>query len=69
VRWFNPVNGEWVDEEARDLKGGEETFAKPAGFADEVVLYLEAVGVPAVRRPPAAETKPSADDRNWASHR
>jgi hypothetical protein len=44
VRWFTPMSGDWVDEEDRDLGAGEQLFAKPAGFADEAVLYLEAVG-------------------------
>lgn len=46
VRWFNPVSGDWADEEDRSLADGEQLFARPAAFADEAALYLEAVTLP-----------------------
>ncbi len=49
LRWFDPVKGNWVVGGDRDLKAGEMAFAKPAGFADEAVLYLESVTLPSVR--------------------
>jgi hypothetical protein len=50
VRWFNPRNGGWADEEDRSLADGEQRFSRPASFSDEAVLYLEAVTMPETRR-------------------
>ena len=40
VKWFDPVDGEWVDEGLQTLSTGDQTFTKPANISSEAVVYL-----------------------------
>lgn len=40
VQWYDPVDGDWIDEGIQQLSTGDQTFIKPAGISDEAVLYL-----------------------------
>lgn len=40
VRWYNPVNGIWIDEGLKTIAGGEQMFSKPTPIDREAVLYL-----------------------------
>ncbi len=41
VKWFDPVDGDWVDEGSRTLTAGDKTFTKPGVVGSEAALYLE----------------------------
>jgi hypothetical protein len=41
VKWFDPVDGDWVDEGSQTLTAGDKTFTKPKAIGSEAVLYLE----------------------------
>ncbi len=40
-KWFEPVDGDWVDQGNAALSTGDQTFSKPGAIGDEAVLYLE----------------------------
>ncbi len=69
VRWFNPRNGGWADEEDRSLADGEQRFSRPASFSDEAVLYLEAVTMPETRRAePERRSRGLTLENGWFVH-
>lgn len=41
VKWFDPVDGDWVDEGSQTLTAGDKTFTKPGVIGSEAALYLE----------------------------
>ena len=41
VKWFDPVDGDWVDEGSQTLTAGDNTFTKPGAISSEAALYLE----------------------------
>jgi len=41
VKWFDPVDGDWVDEGSQVLTAGDKTFTKPGAIGSEAALYLE----------------------------
>ncbi len=40
VKWFDPVDGDWVDQGLQSLASGDRTFSKPGNISGEAVLYL-----------------------------
>lgn len=41
IKWFDPVDGDEVDQGSQILTGGDKTFTKPASIGLEAALYLE----------------------------
>jgi hypothetical protein len=41
VKWFDPIDGDWVDQGSKTLTAGDQTFTKPANIGTEAVLYLD----------------------------
>ena len=41
VKWFDPIDGDWVDEGSQVLTAGDKTFTKPGAIGAEAALYLE----------------------------
>jgi len=40
MTWYDPVDGDWIDEGCVTLSTGDQTFVKPAEIGQEAVLYL-----------------------------
>ena len=56
VRWYDPVDGDWVDQGTQTLAGGDRTFTKPGGISSEAVVLLESPEAPQL---PAKAADPS----------
>jgi hypothetical protein len=41
VKWYDPVDGDWVDQGSQALSSGDNTFTKPGAISAEAALYLE----------------------------
>ena len=41
IKWFDPVDGNEVDQGSQTLTTGDKTFTKPASIGSEAALYLE----------------------------
>jgi len=44
VIWYDPADGDWVDQGNQSLSAGDQTFTKPGAIGDEAALYLERQG-------------------------
>ena len=42
VKWFDPIDGDWVDEGIQTLTAGDKTFTKPGAIGAEGTLLLQA---------------------------
>ncbi|NLX15138.1 MAG: hypothetical protein GXY44_16020 [Phycisphaerales bacterium] len=40
IRWYNPINGQWVDAGRQAVQAGPQRFVKPSGIDGELVLYI-----------------------------
>ncbi|MBN2269157.1 MAG: serine hydrolase [Sedimentisphaerales bacterium] len=40
VIWYDPVDGDWINQGIQQLSTGEQTFLKPSAISDEAVVYL-----------------------------
>ena len=40
-KWFDPVDGDWVDQGSQVLSAGDQSFTKPGAIGSEAALYLE----------------------------
>jgi len=41
VMWYDPADGDWVDQGNQTLSAGDNTFTKPGAIGSEAALYLE----------------------------
>jgi hypothetical protein len=40
VKWYDPVDGDWVDQGSQAFSAGDNTFTKPGNISAEAALYL-----------------------------
>ena len=44
VKWYDPTDGDWVDEGVQSLAAGDHEFPKPAAIGSEAALVLATEG-------------------------
>ncbi len=50
VKWFDPADGDWVDQGVQTFPGGDQTFTKPGAIGSEAVVYLVQEDAPPVMK-------------------